>query len=98
METRGSLVTEVAVALSGAGFQEPRRHARRLVASALAISRADLFGHPDLAVVDVLDAQLPAEYFRAQLDLPSAGHEARPVPDRRRGGDVRSQVRALGFH
>src|SRR5216683_5723154 len=50
METRDALVAQVAVALSGAGFQEPRRHARRLVASALAISRADLFGHPDLAV------------------------------------------------
>ena len=50
METRGSLVAEVAVALSAAGFEEPRRHARRLVASALAISRADLFGHPDRAV------------------------------------------------
>jgi release factor glutamine methyltransferase len=50
METRGALVAEVAVALSAAGFEEPRRHARRLVASALAISRADLFGHPDRAV------------------------------------------------
>jgi release factor glutamine methyltransferase len=50
METRGSLITEAAVALSKAGFQEPRRHARRLVASALAISRTDLFGYPDQAV------------------------------------------------
>ncbi len=50
METRDALVAEVAVALSAAGFGEPRRHARRLVASALAISRADLFGHPDRAV------------------------------------------------
>ena len=50
METRDALVAEVAGALSTAGFEEPRRHARRLVASALAISRADLFGHPDRAV------------------------------------------------
>jgi release factor glutamine methyltransferase len=50
METRDALVAEVAGALSAAGFEEPRRHARRLVASALAISRADLFGHPDRAV------------------------------------------------
>ena len=50
METRDALVAEVAVALSAAGFEEPRRHARRLVASVLAISRADLFGHPDRAV------------------------------------------------
>src|SRR6266851_2470676 len=52
METRGSLVTEVAGALFAAGFEDPRRHARRLVASALAISRADLFGYPDRAVDD----------------------------------------------
>ena len=50
METRDALVAQVAVALSAAGFEEPRRHARRLVASALAISRTDLFGHPDRAV------------------------------------------------
>jgi release factor glutamine methyltransferase len=47
VETRGSLVAEVAGALLSAGFEEPRRHARRLVAAALAISRADLFSHPD---------------------------------------------------
>src|ERR1700674_3216329 len=29
--------------------------------------------------------------------LPSAGHEARPVPNRRRGGDVRSQVCPVGW-
>jgi release factor glutamine methyltransferase len=50
METRDTLVAEVAVALSAAGFEEPRRYACRLVASALAISRADLFGNPDRAV------------------------------------------------
>ena len=50
METRDALVAQVAVALSAAGFEEPRRQARRLVASALAISRTDLFGHPDRAV------------------------------------------------
>lgn len=50
MATRGSLVAETAAALSSAGFEEPRRQARRLVASALAISPADLFGEPDRAV------------------------------------------------
>jgi release factor glutamine methyltransferase len=50
MKTRDTLVAEVAVALSAAGFEESRRHACRLVASALAISRADLFGNPDRAV------------------------------------------------
>src|SRR5262252_229813 len=41
METRASLISEAAAALTSAGFEEPRRHARRLVASALAISRTD---------------------------------------------------------
>jgi release factor glutamine methyltransferase len=50
MATRASLVAEFAAALSLAGFDEPRRQACRLVASALAISPADLFGNPDRAV------------------------------------------------
>ena len=50
METRGSLLAEAAAALSLAGFEGPRRYARRLVASALAISPAGLFGDPDRAV------------------------------------------------
>jgi len=50
METRGSLVAEVAAALSAAGFGEPHRHAAGAGCLALAISRTDLFGHPDQAV------------------------------------------------
>lgn len=49
-ETFGSLLVEVARALSAAGFREPRRHARRLITGALAISQADLFGYLDRAV------------------------------------------------
>jgi release factor glutamine methyltransferase len=49
-ETLGSLLAEASAALSAVGFGEPRRHARRLVASALAISQADLFGHLDRAL------------------------------------------------
>jgi release factor glutamine methyltransferase len=49
MTTRGSLVAEAAAELAAVGFGEPRRHARRLVASALAISQSDLFGHPERA-------------------------------------------------
>jgi release factor glutamine methyltransferase len=52
VETLGSLAIEAAAALSAVGFGEPRRHARRLVASALGISQADLFGHPDRALDD----------------------------------------------
>jgi release factor glutamine methyltransferase len=51
-ETLGSFLAEASAALSAAGFGEPRRHARRLVASVLAISQADLFGHPDRALED----------------------------------------------
>jgi release factor glutamine methyltransferase len=50
VETLGSLLVEAAGALSAAGYDQPRRHARRLVASALAISQAELFGHPDRAL------------------------------------------------
>lgn len=48
--TLRSLVVEVSCALSAAGFDDPRRHARRLIASPLAISQADLFGRPDRMV------------------------------------------------
>ncbi len=47
MATRGSLVAEAAAALAAVGLEEPRRHARRLIASALAISQSDLVGHPE---------------------------------------------------
>jgi release factor glutamine methyltransferase len=46
-DTHGSLLAEAAAALSRAGFEGPRRAARRLVASVLALSPAELFGHPD---------------------------------------------------
>jgi release factor glutamine methyltransferase len=51
-KTLGSLVVEAAAALSAAGFPEPRRQARRLVASALAISQADLLGKAERALDD----------------------------------------------
>jgi release factor glutamine methyltransferase len=69
MESRGSLVAEAAVVLSQARIQEPRRLARRLVASALAISRAELFAHPDLIV-----AEPQVKRLRCMLSR-LAGHE-----------------------
>jgi release factor glutamine methyltransferase len=48
--TLGLLVASAASALSAAGFEDARRQARRLIASALSLSQADLFGHPDQAV------------------------------------------------
>src|SRR4051794_35004732 len=49
-ESLGSLVDEAAGVLSAAGFEEPRRQARRLVASALAISQTELFSRPERPV------------------------------------------------
>jgi release factor glutamine methyltransferase len=50
METRGSLVAEAAGRLASAGLGDPRRLARRLVATALAISPAEVFCHSDRSV------------------------------------------------
>jgi release factor glutamine methyltransferase len=63
MKSRRSLVAEAAATLSASGFLEPRRHARLLVASALAISQADLFGFPDRMVGD-----REVSRFRMMLD------------------------------
>ena len=51
--TLGSLLTVAAATLTGAGFAEPRRQARRLVASALDLTPAELLAHPE----QVLDQQ-----------------------------------------
>jgi release factor glutamine methyltransferase len=52
-ETLGSLLAEAAATLTRAGFAEPRRRARRLVASALDLTPAELLAHPE----QVLDEQ-----------------------------------------
>ena len=74
METRASLLAECATALSLAGFEEPRRHARRLVAAALAISPADLFGDPGLA-----DTSRTGQGQQANPVVSQEGHDARHV-------------------
>jgi release factor glutamine methyltransferase len=61
-ETLGSLLGEVASTLSRAGFAEPRRAARRLVASTLELTPAELLSHSD----QVLDQQ---QTGRVQLAL-----------------------------
>jgi release factor glutamine methyltransferase len=48
--TLGSLLAEAAAALTRAGFEEPRRGARRLVATALDLTPAELLGHPERAL------------------------------------------------
>jgi release factor glutamine methyltransferase len=45
--TIGSALDAAAAALAAAGFDEPRRHARRLLAAALGLSAADVFAHPE---------------------------------------------------
>jgi release factor glutamine methyltransferase len=52
-ETLGSLLAEAAATLSRAGFAEPRRRARRLVAAALDLTPTELLAHPE----QVLDEQ-----------------------------------------
>ena len=49
-ETLGSLLSEAACKLSQAGFAEPRRAARRLVASSLDLTPAEVLGHSEQAL------------------------------------------------
>jgi release factor glutamine methyltransferase len=49
-QTLGSLLEEAASLLSRAGFTEPRRQARRLIASVLDLAPAELVGHPEQAL------------------------------------------------
>jgi release factor glutamine methyltransferase len=46
-ETIGSALERVGTALAAAGFDEPRRRARRLVAAALDVSATEVFAHPE---------------------------------------------------
>jgi release factor glutamine methyltransferase len=48
--TIGSALAAAAAALAAAGFDQPRRHARRLLAVALRRSQAELFAHPEWAL------------------------------------------------
>src|SRR4029077_19660587 len=50
MQTLGSLLAEAGAALTQAKLGEPRRRARRLVSSTLALAPADLWAHPERAV------------------------------------------------
>ena len=61
-ETLGLLVAEAAAPLAQVGFAEPRRRARRLVASALDLAPAELLAHPER----VIDEQR-VDYVRLAL-------------------------------
>jgi release factor glutamine methyltransferase len=60
-ETLGTLLSDVASTLSRAGFAEPRRLARRLVASVLDLSSAELLAYPER----LLDEQQNDRVWRA---------------------------------
>ncbi len=60
--TIGSALDDAAGALAAAGVDEPRRHARRLLAAALRLSAAEVFAYPERAVA-------PVEQDRAALML-----------------------------
>jgi release factor glutamine methyltransferase len=58
--TIGVVLTDAARALAAAGFDEPRRQARRLLAAALGLSAADVFAHPETALGTSEEARIAA--------------------------------------
>jgi release factor glutamine methyltransferase len=65
-ETIGSILGEVTAALGGAGFGDPRRRARRLLAAALGVSSAEVFAHPDRIITED-ESQRLADFLRRAL-------------------------------
>ena len=62
--TIGSALDDAAAALAAAGIDEPRRHARRLLAAALGLSPADVFAHPETALNPAQEARIAAMLSR----------------------------------
>ncbi|HEY1797371.1 MAG TPA: peptide chain release factor N(5)-glutamine methyltransferase [Stellaceae bacterium] len=56
--TIGAVLSEAAAALDAAGFDEPRRRARRLVAAALGLSATEIFAHPEWLLSEAHAAQI----------------------------------------
>jgi release factor glutamine methyltransferase len=65
-DTLGSTVGDVAAALGAAGFDEPRRRARRLVAAALGLSTAEVFADLD-RMIPAADCERVAELLTRML-------------------------------
>jgi release factor glutamine methyltransferase len=76
--SRGAILAEAATTLAEAGHQEPRRCARRLIASALGISAADLLMHPEQS----LDC-VQTEHVRRIVERVAAGEPPSRVFRRR---------------
>jgi release factor glutamine methyltransferase len=66
MGTVGGSLTEISTALEAAAFDEPRRHARQLVAAALELSPTEVFAHPERPVAETERARI-AEILRRTL-------------------------------
>ncbi len=58
--TIGTALDAAAAELAAAGFDEPRRHARRAVAAALGVSPAEVFAHPERPLSAAEEARLAA--------------------------------------
>jgi release factor glutamine methyltransferase len=58
--TIGAALAEAAAVLAEAGFDEPRRRARRLIAAALGLSAAEIFAYPDRTLDDPERARVAA--------------------------------------
>jgi release factor glutamine methyltransferase len=54
----GSALDDSTAALAVAGFDEPRRQARRLIAAALGWSAAEVFAHPETALTAAQEARI----------------------------------------
>jgi len=55
--TVGDALTDAAAALAAAGFDEPRRRARRVLAAVLRLSAAEIFAHPERALTTAEEAR-----------------------------------------
>jgi len=64
--TIGSVLDEGGAAFAVAGFDEPRRRARRLLAAALPLSAAEIFAHPE-ASLTVADEARVSEVLRRMI-------------------------------
>jgi len=58
--TIGAAIDQANAELITAGFQEPRRQARRLLAAALGLSAAEVFAHPERQLAAVEEARVAA--------------------------------------
>ncbi|MGH8689304.1 MAG: peptide chain release factor N(5)-glutamine methyltransferase, partial [Burkholderiales bacterium] len=66
MNTIAMAIAEAAAALDAAGFDEPRRRARRLVAAALSLSASEVFAYPERRI-DGSGAARIGEFLRRTL-------------------------------